>query len=72
MYIFSFVTKTDKKMEENMNSNLNELSQQIQNLRKHLNELAKSKQLSDPKVIETSQKLDELLNEFERLIKSKD
>ncbi|MBD8007282.1 aspartyl-phosphate phosphatase Spo0E family protein [Bacillus norwichensis] len=55
-----------------MNSNLNELSQQIQNLRKHLNELAKSKQLSDPKVIETSQKLDELLNEFERLIKSKD
>ncbi|GIN92158.1 hypothetical protein J22TS1_32090 [Siminovitchia terrae] len=55
-----------------MNNNIKELSQQIQDLRKHLNELAKAKLLSDPKVIETSQKLDALLNEFERLIKSKD
>lgn len=72
MYIFPFVTKTEKNLEENMNNNIKELSQQIQDLRKHLNELAKAKLLSDPKVIETSQKLDALLNEFERLIKSQD
>ncbi|MBS4196460.1 Spo0E family sporulation regulatory protein-aspartic acid phosphatase [Lederbergia citri] len=44
----------------------------MQNLRKQLNELAKAKLLSDPEVIETSQKLDALLNDFERLIKSKE
>ncbi|MBE1554155.1 aspartyl-phosphate phosphatase Spo0E family protein [Sporosarcina limicola] len=50
---------TDKKLED--------INNQIENLRKRLNELAKEKPLSDPKVIETSQLLDVLLNEYERL-----
>ncbi|MCJ8007313.1 Spo0E family sporulation regulatory protein-aspartic acid phosphatase [Lederbergia wuyishanensis] len=54
------------------NKQIEELSQQIQHLRKQLNELAKAKVLSDPEVIETSQKLDGLLNDFELLIKTKE
>lgn len=49
----------DKKTEELMN--------QIENVRKQLNDLSKEKTLSAPEVIEISQKLDTLLNEFECL-----
>lgn len=44
------------------------LEKQIQDLRARIRELAKDKALSDPKIVETSQKLDELLMEYERLI----
>ena len=50
---------TDKKLED--------INNQIEKLRKKLYELAKEKPLSDPKIVETSQFLDLLLNEYERL-----
>ena len=49
------------------NNKLEELHHQIEKLRKKLNDLSKHKPLTDPEVIETSQMLDELLNEYERL-----
>ena len=53
------------------NNKLEDLNQQIEKLRKHLNELGKVKSLSDPEVVDTSQKLDDLLNEYERLKNTK-
>lgn len=49
------------------NKKLEDINIQIEKLRNQLNELAKEKPLSDPRVVETSQQLDVLLNEFERL-----
>ncbi|MDQ0174600.1 aspartyl-phosphate phosphatase Spo0E family protein [Bacillus chungangensis] len=49
------------------NNKLEDLSRKIEKLRKQLNELGKVKSLYDPEVVDTSQKLDELLNEYERL-----
>ena len=49
------------------NKKLEDMDNQIEKVRKQLNELAKEKSLSDPKVVETSQLLDLLLNEYERL-----
>ena len=53
------------------NKKLEDMDNQIEKGRKQINELAKEKPLSDPKVVETSQLLDLLLNEYERL-KNKD
>jgi len=49
------------------NKKLEDINNQIEKARKQLNELAKEKPLSDPKVVEISQLLDLLLNEYERL-----
>ena len=49
------------------NKKLEDMDNQIETVRKQLNKLAKEKALSDPKVVETSQLLDLLLNEYERL-----
>ena len=43
------------------------MNNQIEKARKQLNELAKEKPLSDPKVVKKSKFLDLLLNEYERL-----
>ncbi|MGG3450493.1 aspartyl-phosphate phosphatase Spo0E family protein [Domibacillus aminovorans] len=50
---------------------LKDTNTQIEKLRTHLNELTKEKSLSDPEVVETSQMLDALLNEYDRLKNSK-
>ncbi len=47
------------------------LSNDIQRLKKKLNELVETKELTDPEVIEISQKLDILLDEYDRLKDSK-
>lgn len=47
---------------------IQELKKQIQDLRERMKEMSKDKALNDPKILETSQKLDELLVEYERLI----
>lgn len=49
------------------NNKIDDIKNQIEKLRKQLYELAKEKSLSDPEVVETSQRLDDLLNEYERL-----
>jgi len=49
------------------NKKIEDMDNQIEIVRKQLNELAKEKPLSDPKIFETSQLLDLLLNEYERL-----
>jgi hypothetical protein len=69
MYVFSFVIDTKKKFRGgNMTDRkLEDINNQIEKVRTQLNELAKEKPLSDPKIVETSQLLDELLNEYERL-----
>ena len=54
-----------------MNNQLEVLSNDIQRLKKKLNELVKTKELTDPEVIEISQKLDVLLDEYDRLKDSK-
>ena len=41
----------------------------IRELRKEMEELAKSKGFNNQKVLEKSQELDKLLNEYEKLIK---
>ncbi|QNK87772.1 aspartyl-phosphate phosphatase Spo0E family protein [Sporosarcina sp. resist] len=53
------------------NKKLEDMDNQIEKVRKQLNDLAKEKPLSDPKVVETSQLLDLLLNEYERLKNNK-
>ncbi|WP_018392604.1 MULTISPECIES: aspartyl-phosphate phosphatase Spo0E family protein [Bacillaceae] len=47
------------------------INTQIEKLRTYLNELTKEKSLSDPEVVETSQMLDALLNEYDRLNNSR-
>lgn len=54
-----------------MNNQLEVLSNDIQRLKKKLNELVETKELTDPEVIEISQKLDILLDEYDRLKDSK-
>lgn len=53
-----------------MNIQLKNLLRDIERLKKELNELGKVKKLTDPEVVQLSQKLDVLLNEYERLKKS--
>lgn len=50
-------------------SKLDEILEEIQKLRKKIEELAKTHELSDPGVVEVSQQLDERLNEYERIIR---
>jgi hypothetical protein len=54
-----------------LRAELAELSQKIEQLRIHLHELAKDRSFTDPVVIRASHKLDEMLNQYERLIRSK-
>jgi len=54
-----------------LNNQLEVLSNDIQRLKKKLNELVETKELTDPEVIEISQKLDVLLDEYDRLKDSK-
>ncbi len=41
----------------------------IEKLRRHMTEIAEGKGLTDPEVIEASQKLDEALNQYCKLIR---
>ena len=54
-----------------MDNQLEILSRDIERLKKKLNELVETKELTDPEVIEISQKLDVLLDEYDRLKDSK-
>lgn len=54
-----------------MASEYDKLIQQIEKLRRDLNELAKNKDLFDPEVVAASQILDAVLNEYDRLLKKK-
>lgn len=47
-------------------SNKQDLLIKIENLRKKMNDLSKSKSLTDPKIIAISQQLDQLLNEYDK------
>ncbi|TCZ75393.1 aspartyl-phosphate phosphatase Spo0E family protein [Paenibacillus albiflavus] len=52
-----------------MTSKLNKITGQIEVLRKELNEIVQNKELTDSEVIAASEKLDEALNEYDRLLK---
>lgn len=69
MYVFSSVIDTKNKFRGGnmIDKKLEDINNQIEKVRKQLNELAKEKPLTDPKIVETSQLLDELLNQYERL-----
>lgn len=54
-----------------MNNQLEVLSNDIERLKKKLNELVETKELTDPEIVEISQKLDVLLDEYDRLKDSK-
>lgn len=45
-----------------------EVQNQIETLRKQLHKISKEQLLTDPKVIEISQQLDELLNEYQQML----
>ena len=53
------------------NHNMKELCKQIETTRKQMTELSREKSFCDNEMIKISQKLDTLLNEYERLKKSK-
>lgn len=71
IYMYISTSAIDTKIKSggtNMtNKKLEDMDNQIEKVRNQLNVLAKEKPLSDPKVFETSQLLDVLLNEYERL-----
>jgi|GEM_PF-1417491 len=46
---------------------LAELLQKIEQLRHHLHELVKDRSFTDPLVLQASHRLDEVLNQYERL-----
>jgi hypothetical protein len=46
---------------------LAELKRYIEQLRKNLHELVKDRSFTDPVVLQASHKLDEVLNQYERL-----
>jgi len=50
-----------------MNFKISNLSRFIEEIRKELNQLANRKALTHPEVIKLSQKLDQLLNEYQNL-----
>lgn len=50
---------------------LNELAKQIEDLRSLLHFLSKNKELIDPELLAVSQMLDVVLNEYNRILKSK-
>ncbi|MCH3965146.1 MAG: aspartyl-phosphate phosphatase Spo0E family protein [Clostridium sp.] len=53
-------------------SNIKDILLEMQELRKHLNDLVKQKNnLLNPEVIAASKMLDSLLNEYSRIIKNK-
>lgn len=52
-------------------SSLREIEGRIQELRAKLYKIAQDKQLTDPEVIAASQKLDQVLNEYEHFFKRK-
>lgn len=51
---------------------LEELLKRVEELRGRLNELGNKKDLIDPEVIQASKKLDEVLNEYQKLVKEKE
>lgn len=53
-----------------MNNQLKTLSNDIERLKRKLKNLTETKELTDPEVIEISQKLDVLLDEYDRIKKS--
>ena len=53
------------------NYNMKELCKQIETTRKQMTELSREKSFCDNEMIKISQKLDTLLNEYERLKKAK-
>lgn len=53
------------------NHNMKELCKQIETTRKQMTELSRDKSFCDNEMIKISQKLDTLLNEYERLKKAK-
>ncbi|GAB7386683.1 hypothetical protein BSNK01_05190 [Bacillaceae bacterium] len=54
-----------------MSADLERLLKQIEELRRHLYEISKDKDFTDPEVVVASQKLDAVLNEYFKLIKQK-
>lgn len=52
-------------------SDLDEVLKNIEELRSKLNKIAEGHRFTDPQVVSVSQKLDELLNEYQRLMKDK-
>lgn len=52
-------------------SRLREIESKIQELRAKLYEVARGRAFSDPEVIKASQKLDQVLNEYEMFFKRK-
>jgi len=52
-----------------MTSKLANIVAQIEELRKNLNAIVQDKELTDPEVLAASTKLDEALNEYNRLLK---
>jgi len=53
------------------NHNMKELCKQIETTRKQMTELSREKSFCDNEMIKISQKLDTLLNEYERFKKAK-
>ena len=54
------------------NFNMKKLCKQIENTRKQMTKLSREKSFCDIEMIEISQKLDTLLNEYERLKREKE
>ncbi|MFY0544318.1 Spo0E family sporulation regulatory protein-aspartic acid phosphatase [Brevibacillus sp. H7] len=54
-----------------MKVELAELLRSIEQLRKHLHELVKDRSFTDPVVLQASHRLDEVLNQYERLSRQK-
>jgi hypothetical protein len=52
-------------------SSLREIESKIQDLRAQLYEIARDREFTDPEVIKASQKLDQVLNEYEQFFKRK-
>lgn len=52
-------------------SSLREIESKIQELRAQLYEIARDRAFTDPDVIKASQKLDQVLNEYEQFFKRK-
>ncbi|SHK02087.1 aspartyl-phosphate phosphatase Spo0E family protein [Propionispora hippei] len=52
-------------------SSLREIENKIQELRAQLYEIARGREFTDPEVIKASQKLDQVLNEYEKFFKRK-
>lgn len=67
----SFTVKTKKNWRYiSLNNQLKTLSNDIERLKRKLKNLTETKELTDPEVIEISQKLDVLLDEYDRIKKS--